>query len=84
MMNHSNEIFLIFVGGHTEEAATRAEVKSNVTNQWERKRKSYYLACLPIDAPKTAVLITVYSMNIHQYDFSHFLVLNVPSGLATS
>ena len=42
----------------------------------------YILAYSPIDAPETAVLIAICSMNIHQYDSSNFLAPHVPSGLA--
>lgn len=49
----------------------------------ERERESYYLAYPLIDAPETDVFIAICSMNIHLYDFSHFLVPHVSSGLAT-
>jgi len=49
----------------------------------ERERDRCYLAYSPIDAPETAVLVVIPSMNIHQYDSSHFLVSHVSSSLAT-
>ena len=50
----------------------------------ETKRESCRLGCSSINlgAPETAVLIAIYSMNIHQYDHCHFLDTQVPSGLA--
>ena len=47
------------------------------------RRDSFYLTISPIDAPETAVLIAIHSMNIHQYDPSYCLVPHVPSSLAT-
>ena len=44
----------------------------------ERERESCLLACSPIDAPETAVLIAICSMDIHQYDPSNFLVASCP------
>ena len=49
--------------------------------QWEKERDRYCLACSPIDAPETAVLIAIRSINIDQYDSSYFLVPHVPSSL---
>ena len=46
-----------------------------------RKRDRNCLACSPIDAPETAVLIAIRSINIHQYDSGYFLVPHVPSSL---
>ena len=50
----------------------------------ERKReRELLLACSPIGKPESAVLITICSMNIHQYDSSNFQVPHVwPSKLA--
>ena len=51
-------------------------------DQLENERDRLYLACSPIGAHKTAVLIDIRSANIHQHDSSYLLVLNVPSSLA--
>ena len=42
------------------------------------RRDRFNLAILPMDAPETAVLIAICSINIHQYDSSYFLVPHVP------
>ena len=50
----------------------------------ERKKEKVTILVVPLeDPPETTVLIAVYGMNIHQYDFSHFLVPHAPSCLAT-
>jgi len=68
------------VGGHTEEAGV--EVESNGADQWRGERESCCLPCSSVDAPETAVLIAMCSMDIHQYDRCHYLD-HVPSGLET-
>ena len=70
----SAAIKLPFPTPRSEVTPKRPELKRKVmgpTN--ERKRESCYLGYSPIDGPETAVLITVCTMNIHQYDHCHFL-----------
>ncbi|PUU72908.1 cytochrome P450 [Tuber borchii] len=68
-----------------ELAQKRSESKHKVMGPMNKRKKEIdvILLVLPIDAPETGVLIAVRSMNIHQYDSSHFLVPHVPSSLAT-
>ena len=69
----------------SEVTQKRPELKCKVIGleQWEKERDRCYLACSPIDVPEAAILIAVSSMNVHQYDSSHFLVLHSPSSLTT-
>ena len=57
----------------------KRKVMGLINERKKREKESCFLACSPIDAPKTAVLIAICSMNIHQYDSSNFLVPHVPN-----
>jgi len=69
------------VRGHTEEA--EVEGSSNGTDLCEKERRDCYLACSSIEAPRTALLITIRSVSIHQYDSNHFLDPHFICGLTT-
>ena len=48
-----------------------------------RERDGFYLACSPIDAPETAVLIAIRSIYIHQCDVRYRYVWPMARPLGT-
>lgn len=68
----------------SEVTPKRPELKWKVMGLISRgERESCCLPCSSVDAPETAVLIAMCSMDIHQYDRCHYLDPHVPSGLET-
>jgi len=80
-----NESLATYQAVLSEVAQKRPEMQCKVMgldNEREREIDSILLACLQTRL-RLRYFIAIRSINIHQYDFSYFLVPHIPSSLAT-